>query len=63
MNKGRIHGELEEFRETFSNLDKLNDEMVIEINQFDIFKKKTRIRIHGIKNYSIWIRIRGKIIE
>ena len=33
-----------------SNLIKSDDEMVIEIGQFDILKKRTRRRIHGIKN-------------
>ena len=33
-----------------SNLIKSDDEMVIEIGQFDILKNRTRRRIHGIKN-------------
>ena len=41
VNKGRIYGELREFWEIFSNLIKLDDEMVIEIRQFDLFRKKT----------------------
>ena len=30
---------------------------------FDIFGKRTRNRIHGIKNHIIWIKIRGEIDE
>ena len=41
MNMGRIHKELREFCEIFSNLIKSDDEMVIEIRQFDLFRKKT----------------------
>ena len=63
VNKGRIHRELGEFREVILNLIKSDDEMVIEIRQFDIFRKKTQRVIHRIKNHSIWIRICGEIIE
>ena len=35
----------------FSNLIKSDNEMLIEIRQFDIFGKKTQRRIHRIKNH------------
>ena len=49
INKGRIHRELGEFFMISSNLIKSDVEMVIKIRQFDIFGKRTRRRIHGIK--------------
>ena len=54
VNKGRIHRELGNFFMISSNLIKSNDEMMIEIGQFDILRKKTRRRIHGINNHLIW---------
>ena len=36
VNKGRIHWELGKFLMISSNLIKLNNEMMIEISQFDI---------------------------
>ena len=63
VNKGRIHREIGEFLEILSNLIKSDNEMVIEIRPFNIFIKKTQRRIHIIKNHSIWISIRGEIIE
>ena len=36
-----------------SNLIKSDDESVIEIRQFDILRKRTRRRIHGIKTQLI----------
>ena len=41
VNKGRIHIELGKFFMISFNLIKLDDEMVIEIRQFDIFGKRT----------------------
>ena len=34
---------------------KSDDEMMVEIRQFDIFGKRARRRIHRIKNHWIWI--------
>ena len=61
VNKGRIHGEIRDSREIFSNLIKSDDELVIEIRENCRFRKITQRRIHGIKNLSIWISIRGEI--
>ena len=36
---------------------------MIEIRENGRFKKITQIQIHGIKNHSIWISIRGEIKE
>ena len=47
----------------FLNLIKLDNEIWIEIKEFSIFGKNTRRQIHEIKNHSIWIKIRGDIIE
>ena len=33
------------------------------MREIDIFGKKTQREIHGIKNHSIWIKIRGEIKE
>ena len=60
VNKARIHGEIRDFQEIFWNLIKSKDELVIEIGRF---RKITQRRIHGIKNHSIWITIRGEIKE
>ena len=46
-----------------SNLIKSDDEMWIEIRQFDIFGKKTQRRIHKIKNHWIWIWFHREIID
>ena len=56
VNKGRIHKKLGKFLMISSNMIKLNDEMVIEIRQFDILIKRTQRRkergqIHRIKNH------------
>ena len=63
VNKGRIHGEIRDFREIFWNLIKSDNELVIEIRENGGFRKITQRQIHGIKNHSIWISIRGKIKE
>ena len=39
---GRIHRELGKFLMISLNLIKLDDELMIEIRQFDILRKKTR---------------------
>ena len=36
---------------------------MIEIRENSRFRKITQRRIHGIKNHSIWISIRGEIKE
>ena len=36
---------------------------MIEIRENNRFKNITQIQIHGIKNHSIWISIRGEIKE
>ena len=51
VNMGRIHMELGKFLMISSNLIKSNDEMLIEIGRIDILRKRTRRRIHGIKNH------------
>ena len=61
VNKGRIQGEIWEFWEIFWNSIKLDDELSWEIKDFDRFKKRTQRWIQEIKNYSIWIKIRGEI--
>ena len=63
VNKGRIHGELRYFWYISWNLIKSDYEYRWEIREFDKFRKITQIRIHGIKNHSIWIKIRGEIKE
>ena len=63
VNKGRIHREMRDFREIFWNLIKLDNELVIEIRENTRFRKINQRRIHGIKNHSIWIKIRGEIKE
>ena len=59
--KGRIHGELGKFERYLQNLVKSDDESRLEIGRFDILRKITQNRIHGIKNQVIWIRIRREI--
>ena len=59
--KGRIHGELGKFERYLQNLVKSDDESRLEIGHFDILRKITQNRIHGIKNQVIWIRIRREI--
>ena len=51
VNKGQIYWELGKILKISSNLIKSDDEMVIEIRQFDILRKRTQRRIHGIKNH------------
>ena len=59
--KGRIHEELGKFERYLQNLVKPDDESRLEIGQFDILRKITQNRIHGIKNQVIWWRIRREI--
>ena len=59
--KGRIHGELGKIERCSWNLVKSDDEMSLEIGHFDILRKITQNRIHGIKNQMIWWRIRREI--
>ena len=63
VNKGRIHGEIRDFREIFFNLIKSDHELVIEVRANGRFRKRTQIQIHGIKNHSIWITNRREIKE
>ena len=60
VNKGRIHRDLGNFERYLRNLIKSDDELTIEIG-FMILRKITQLRIHGIKNQVIWMRIRGVI--
>ena len=55
--KGRIHGELGKFERYPWIWVKSDDELRLEIGQFDILRKITQNRIHGIKNQVIWWRI------
>ena len=59
--KGRIHRELGNFERYPWILVKSDDEMGLEIRDFDILRKITQNRIHGIKNQVIWWRIRREI--
>ena len=59
--KGRIHGELGKFERYLQNLVKSDNESRLEIGRFDILRKITQNRIHGIKNQVIWWRIRREI--
>ena len=59
--KGPIHRELEKFEIYLSNSVKSDDELRLEIGKFMILRKITQLRIHGIKNQVIWIRIRRVI--
>ena len=59
--KGRIHGELGNFERYLWNSVKSDDEIRLEIGQFNILRKITQFRIHGIKNQVIWIRIQREI--
>ena len=61
VNKGRIHGELGNFERYLWNSIKSDDELRLEIEKFMILRKITQLRIHEIKNWVIWIRIRGVI--
>ena len=61
MNKGRIHKELRYFWGVLKNLIKWDNELKWEIRKCDRFMKRTSRKIHGIKNHSIWIKIRGEI--
>ena len=63
VNKGRIHREIRDFWEIYWNLMKSDNEFVIEIRENGRFRNITQRRIHGIKNHSIWISIRGEIKE
>ena len=42
VNKGRIHGEIRDFREIFWNLIKSDTELVIEIRENGIFRNITQ---------------------
>ena len=59
--KGRIHGELGIFERYSWNSVKSDDELRLEIGQFDILRNITQNRIHRIKNQVIWWRIRREI--
>ena len=59
--KGQIHGELGKFEIYLWNSVKLDNELRLEIGRFSILRKITQMRIHGIKNQLIWIRIRWVI--
>ena len=61
VNKARIHGELRKFESYLWNSIKSDNKLRLEIKQFMIIRKITQLRIHGIKNQVIWIRIRGVI--
>ena len=63
VNKGLIHRGIRYFWEIFWNLIKSYNELVIKIRENARFKKITQRWIHGIKNHSIWISIRGEIKE
>ena len=63
VNKGRIHGEIRDFRVIFWNLIKSDDELVIEIRENGRFRKITQRQIHRIKNHSICISICREIKE
>ena len=63
MNKDQIHEEIREFWEIFWNSIKPDDELRWEIMESDGFGKRTQRQIYGIKNHSIWIKIRGEIKE
>ena len=56
--KGRIHRELGKFEIYLWNSVKSEDELRLEIGWFMILRKITQLRIHGIKNQVIWMRIR-----
>ena len=60
--KGRIHGELGKLEIYLCNSVKSDNELRLEIGCFSILRKITKLRIHGIKNQVIWIRIR-RVIE
>ena len=53
VNKGRIHRELRKFMMISSNLTKLDDELVLEIEENGILWKRTSRNFHKIKNHRI----------
>ena len=59
VNKDRI----KVFSRCSSNSIKSDKELRWEIKNSGIFRKKNPRQIHGIKNHSIWIKIRGEIKE
>ena len=63
VNKGQIHIELRYFQRTLRNSLKSDNELRREIMDFSIFGKRTRSQIQGVKNHSIWIKIRREIKE
>ena len=63
VNKGWIFRELGYFQGILWNLIKSDDELRWVIKDFDRFRKKTQRWIYGVKNHSIWIKIRGEIKE
>ena len=60
--KGQIYGELGNLERYLRNSIKLDKKLRLEIGQFIILRKITQLRIHGIKNQTIWMRIR-RVIE
>ena len=50
VNMGRIDREVGKILMISSNLMKSDDESMIEIGDFDILRKRTQRRFHGIKN-------------
>ena len=59
----RIHRELEYCFRCIQNLIQLEKKLRGKIREINIFGNKTPRWIHGIKNHSIWIGIRGEIKE
>ena len=62
VNKGRIHREIRKFERYHRNSIKSDDELSLKIWHFIILRKITQLRIHGIKNWMIWMRIH-RVIE
>ena len=61
INKGGIHEELGKFFRYPWNSVKSDNELRLEIREFSLLRNITPIRIHGIKNQEIWIRIHREI--
>ena len=51
VNKGQIHKELGKFPMISSNMIKSGYELMTEIEDLDILRKRTQRRLHGIKNH------------
>ena len=62
VNKGQIHRELGNYERYLRNSIKSDNELRLEIRKFMILRKITQLRIQGIKNRVIWIRIH-RVIE